>query len=137
MEPNGIQIKGQGIDLSLIDTPSYTVACTGDHIVPWEGTFKMRELHGGPVRFVLTSGGHIAGVVNPPAQSHREYWLNDDETGNPQEWLQGADKHAGSWWVDWIPWLQERSGEKVEPPKMGSRKYKPLMDAPGSYVLEK
>ncbi|HSF83639.1 MAG TPA: class I poly(R)-hydroxyalkanoic acid synthase [Anaerolineales bacterium] len=137
MEPNGIQVKGEGVDLRLIETPSYTVACTGDHIVPWEGTFKMRGLHGGPLRFVLSSGGHIAGIINPPAKSRREYWTNDDETQDPQAWLQSAENHAGSWWVDWIPWLQERSGKKVDPPKMGNRVYKPLMDAPGIYVLEK
>ncbi len=137
MEPNGIQVKGQGVDLGLISTPTYTVACTGDHIVPWEGTFKMRSLHGGPVRFALTSGGHIAGIINPPASSRRDYWLNDAETQDPQEWFEGAQHHTGSWWLDWIPWLQTRSGVVIDPPKMGSRTFKPLMDAPGSYVVEK
>jgi len=137
MEPNGIQVKGQGVDLGLITTPCYTVACTGDHIVPWEGAFKMRALHSGPVRFVLTSGGHIAGIINPPATSRRDYWVNDDKSFDPQVWFQGAEKQAGSWWSDWLPWLRARSGAMVNPPGMGSRTYKPLMDAPGSYVLEK
>lgn len=136
-EPNGIQVKGAGIDLDKITTPTYCVAAMGDHIVPWEGTFMMRELHGGSVRFILTSGGHIAGIINPPDTSRREYWTNESETNEPDEWIQNAKKHKGSWWVDWIPWLQERSRDRVSPPPMGTEEYPPVMDAPGSYVLEK
>jgi polyhydroxyalkanoate synthase len=94
-------------------------------------------LHGGTVSFVLTSGGHIAGIINPPATSRRDYWVSEDESVDPQAWFQGAEKIAGSWWADWLSWLQSRSGERIDPPKMGSRTYKPLMDAPGSFVLEK
>jgi polyhydroxyalkanoate synthase len=137
MQPNGIQVKGLGMDLGLIETPTFTVAATGDHIVAWEGAFLMRALVGGPVRFILTSGGHIAGIINPPATSRREYWTNESETSDPQEWLKGARKHKGSWWAEWIAWLQERSGEKVDPPMMGNAEFPPIMDAPGSYVLEK
>jgi polyhydroxyalkanoate synthase len=109
----------------------------GDHIVPWEGAFLIRELMSGPVRFVLTSGGHIAGIINPPKKSKREHWTNDDPTGDPEEWLNGAKKHKGSWWVDWIPWLEAHSGELVAPPSMGNQEFPAIMDAPGSYVLEK
>lgn len=136
-EPNGIQVKGLGVDLGLIKTPTFTVAATGDHIVPWEGAFLMRELVGGPVRFILTSGGHIAGIINPPAKSYREYWTNKSETSDPQEWLKGARKHKGSWWKEWLSWLQERSGEKISPPTLGNQEFPSIMDAPGSYVLEK
>jgi polyhydroxyalkanoate synthase len=136
-EPNGIQVKGLGVDLGLIETPTFTVAATGDHIVPWEGAFLMRELVGGAVRFILTSGGHIAGIINPPAKSHREYWTNESETSDAQEWLKGAKKHKGSWWGEWLLWLQERSGDQVSSPKVGNQKYPPIMDAPGNYVLEK
>ena len=135
-EPNGIKVKGVGLDLNEITTPTYVVAATGDHIVPWEGAFLMRQLQGGLVRFILTSGGHIAGIINPPEGSRREFWTNPDETTDAKEWLAGAERHHGSWWLDWIPWLQERSGDKVTPPEMGSAKYPPLMDAPGSYILE-
>jgi polyhydroxyalkanoate synthase len=136
-QPNGLEVKGLGVDLGLIKTPTFTVAATGDHIVPWEGAFLMRALVGGPVRFILTSGGHIAGIINPPARSSREYWTNEDETSDPQEWLNGAIHHKGSWWGDWIAWLEEHSGEKVQPPSMGNDAFPPIMDAPGNYVLEK
>jgi polyhydroxyalkanoate synthase len=136
-EPGGLQVKGVDVDLSKITLPAYTVAATGDHIVPWKGAFLMRELMGGPVHFVLTSGGHIAGVVNHPAKKKRQYWTNDRETTDPDIWLASATEHTGSWWEDWIPWLEERSGKKVPPPSMGSDQFEPIMAAPGAYVLEK
>lgn len=135
-EPDGLQVKGVGVDLGRIQVPTYTVAATGDHIVPWEGTFQMRKLLGGPVRFTLSSGGHIAGIINPPAESHREYWQNEDPTEDPQVWLAGAEKTQGSWWPDWFEWLSGQSGEKIPPPSLGTEQYSVLDDAPGVYVLE-
>lgn len=137
MEPGGLEVKDVAVDLGKIYTPSYTVAANNDHIVPWRGAFRIRELQGGPVRFILSEGGHIAGIINPPADEKRAYWLNEGEDVDPDEWLNGAQKYEGSWWVDWVPWLAEHSGEQVETPAMGNEEYPPLMDAPGSYVLEK
>ena len=94
---------------------------------------------GGPVRFILAESGHIAGIINHPAKGKRGYWLNaarNAQTLEPDEWLAGAEKHQGSWWVDWVPWLKKRAGKLVEPPPMGSEAYPPIMDAPGTYVLE-
>ena len=136
IKKNELTIKGVGIDLGNIKTPTYTVAALGDHIVPWEGAYLMRALLGGSVRFVLTTGGHIAGIINHPDKKRREFWTNDDETTNPNTWKAGAEHHDGSWWVDWIPWLSERSGKKVAPPSMGNEEFSPIMDAPGSYVIE-
>jgi polyhydroxyalkanoate synthase len=137
MQPNGIQVKDTGIDLGLITRPTYVVAANGDHIVPWQGAFIARELQGGPVRFILSGGGHIAGIINHPAAKKRAYWVNDDEEKDPESWLAKAEKNEGSWWVDWVPWLAERSGDQVTPPPMGNEEYPPVMDAPGTYVLEK
>jgi polyhydroxyalkanoate synthase len=136
-ESHGIEVKGVGVDLSKIMTPCYTVAATGDHIVPWKGAYQMRQLMGGPVRFVLTSGGHIAGVINHPAKQRREYWLNENETADPDVWLASAAEYKGSWWEDWCQWLAERSGREVAPPSMGNDEFTEIMDAPGTYVLEK
>jgi polyhydroxyalkanoate synthase len=139
-DPDGIKVRGVGIDTSRIRIPSYVVACERDHIVPWQGASKMRQLSGGPVRFVLAESGHIAGIINHPAQKRRGYWTNDSKdakTLGPEEWLAGATKHEGSWWVDWIPWLKRRAGKLVAPPTMGSEEYPSLMDAPGTYVLER
>jgi polyhydroxyalkanoate synthase len=136
-EPNGITLKGVGIDVTKITTPTYCVAAQGDHIVPWEGAFEMRTLVGGPVRFILAQGGHIAGIINPPADNKRAYWTNDDPTTDPEVWLGGATRHAGSWWVDWVSWLADQSGERVDPPSMGGDAFSPVVDAPGTYVLAK
>ena len=92
---------------------------------------------GGPVRFILSGGGHIAGVINPPADKKRGYLINEDERYDPDAWLAGATQHEGSWWVDWLPWLQDRSGGQAKPPATGNEAFQPIMDAPGAYVLEK
>jgi polyhydroxyalkanoate synthase len=84
----------------------------------------------------LTSGGHIAGIINHPDKSKREYWINDNNTSDPELWLQEAANHKGSWWEDWIPWLEEYSGKKITPPSVGSEQYVPIISAPGTYVLE-
>jgi polyhydroxyalkanoate synthase len=139
-EPDGIQIRGIGIDTRRITAPTYAVACDRDHIVPWRGAALMRQLHGGPVRFVLAESGHIAGVINHPAANRRAYRVNENEDAQALDvdaWLAGAEAHAGSWWPDWIAWLRERSGPQVSPPEMGGPQYPPLADAPGTYVLEK
>jgi polyhydroxyalkanoate synthase len=138
-EPGGIKIRDVGIDTQRITIPSYVVAGSTDHIVPWRGASKIGQLLGGPVRFILAESGHIAGIINHPARSKRAYWVN--ETGEAQwlgaeEWLEGATEHPGSWWVDWVPWLEQHSGKLVKPPPMGSDEFPPIMDAPGTYVLE-
>ncbi len=135
-EPGGLVIKGTPIDTRQIKTPTYCVAATGDHIVPWQGTYTMREMTGGPLRFVLTKGGHIAGIINPPGKKNRAYWTNESEDPNPDTWLAGATEHEGSWWPDWVRWLKRRSGKLVAPLKPGSEAYPALIDAPGTYVLE-
>jgi polyhydroxyalkanoate synthase len=139
LQTGELEILGARIDLGKVKTPTYAVSAASDHIVPWQGAFKIRELMGGPVRFILTEGGHIAGVVNPPhPKKKRAHWVNDDaKTADPEEWLAGAAKIVESWWTDWVPWLAERSGEMTAPPATGSQQYPPLMDAPGQYVLEK
>jgi polyhydroxyalkanoate synthase len=136
-EPGGLRVKGVGIDVGRITTPTYAVAATGDHIVPWRGAYQIRRMMGGPVRFILTEGGHIAGVINPPNRPHkRAFWISECETCGPDEWLAGSAKHLDSWWTDWTAWLAERSGERIALPPMGSAEFPPLMDAPGTYVLE-
>jgi len=138
-EPGGIQIRGVGIDTRRARMPVYAVAGESDHIVPWQGASQIRQMMGGPVRFVLAESGHIAGIINPPAAKKRGYWINETPEAQDlesDEWLSGATRYEGSWWLDWIPWLEEHGGELVEPPPMGSEAYPPLADAPGTYVLE-
>jgi len=136
-EPGGVRIHGVGLDTRRITVPTYAVAGSTDHIVPWQGAFEVRQQLGGPVRFVLAESGHIAGIINPPAARKRCYWTNDDGTESPDKWLAGATQQEGSWWPDWIAWLKEHSGKQVAPPGMGNAQYPPLVAAPGTYVLEK
>jgi polyhydroxyalkanoate synthase subunit PhaC len=93
---------------------------------------------GGNVRFVLASSGHIAGIINPPG-GKGTYWVVDAPGCfvSPEAWRQHATEHDGSWWMDWTSWLSERSGGLSPAPAMGSPTHIPLVDAPGSYVLER
>jgi len=134
----GMEMKGRRLDLGDVSQPLYLVGCIQDHICPWQQTLRIRDFVKGPVRFALSSEGHIAGIVNPPSKkSRRRYWVADIE-GNvdPQAWLGGREACSGSWWSDWAQWLAERCGPQVPAPEIGSAEYPPLGPAPGDYVLE-
>lgn len=137
--PGGLSVKGIDLVVSRISVPTYTVAGSTDHIVPWRGAYQMRNLVGEPVRFVLGDSGHIAGIINPPVPVRRGYWAGDDTVphADPDAWLAAATRHEGSWWPDWLAWLQARSGDLVPPPSMGSEAFPAIADAPGTYVLER
>ena len=139
IEPGTITLKGEAIDLGRIRQDTYAVGAEKDHIVPWDAAWRVTQLFGGEVRFVRASSGHIAGIVNPPG-GKGAYWTKeagDAPTTTPEQWLQSATRHEGSWWPDWAAWLSARSGPKGAPPRIGSAKHPPLEDAPGTYVLEK
>ena len=137
VQPGKVHLKGEALDLGRIRQDIYAVGAEKDHIVPWDTAFRITQLAGGKVRFVLASSGHIAGIINPPG-GKGTYWTNKDgHADTPERWRAAAQRHDGSWWTDWFAWLAVHSSEKVEPPSMGSEAYPPLQDAPGSYVLEK
>ncbi|QRM35736.1 alpha/beta hydrolase [Microvirga sp. VF16] len=139
IKPGKITLKGEALDLGHIRQDTYAVGAEKDHIVPWDAAWRITQLFGGNVRFVLASSGHIAGIINPPG-GKGTYWTQDENAAsasNPEEWRQRATRHEGSWWSDWTAWLAARSGRKSAPPQMGSSKYPPLQDAPGTYVLER
>ncbi len=136
IKPNKIILKGVPIDLSKIDQDVYAVAAEQDHIVPWKSAWRITQLVSGKVRFILGGSGHIAGIISPPSKA-RGYWTNDNPVKTPEEWLAGAEHHKGSWWIDWLEWLNQHSGELVAPPLVGSAAHPPIAPAPGTYVLEK
>jgi polyhydroxyalkanoate synthase subunit PhaC len=139
VKPCKIELKGEGIDIGRITLDSFAVGAEKDHIVPWDAAWRITQLFGGDVRFVLASSGHIAGIINPPG-GKGAHWTWDKEgaaASTPKKWLEGASRHEGSWWPAWTAWLTARSGAKGAPPAMGSSDHPPLQDAPGSYVLEK
>jgi polyhydroxyalkanoate synthase len=110
-------------------------------VAPWRSVHKIHYLTSVDLRFVLTSGGHNAGIVSEPGRPRRSYQALDRPAGanyiSPDDWLKLAPQHEGSWWEDWAAWLDAHSGQAVAPPAIGSADYPPLADAPGSYVLEK
>jgi polyhydroxyalkanoate synthase subunit PhaC len=138
VKPGKIRIKDEGVDLGRIKLDSYSVGAEKDHIVPWDAAWRITQLFGGDVRFVLASSGHIAGIINPPG-GKGAHWTREipKAAGSVKQWLEEAARHDGSWWPDWTAWLAARSGKKGRPPALGSADHPPLEDAPGSYVREK
>jgi polyhydroxyalkanoate synthase len=138
IEPGKVVLKGEPIDLGRVALDTYAVGAEKDHIVPWDAAWRITQLFGGRVRYVLASSGHIAGIINPPG-GKGTYWTSDADPSplTPALWRQGATRHDGSWWTDWTAWLAARSGEKGKPPATGSAAHPPLADAPGNYVLER
>ena len=138
IEPGGIEIDGVAIDLSKITVPVFILATKEDHIAPWMSTWRATRLYGGPVRFCLAESGHIAGVINPPADPPKYgYFLNSRKPASPGKWLEGATRHAGSWWPEWRKWLARHAGPQVPARIPGDGGLDVIEDAPGSYVREK
>ncbi|GGF67466.1 class I poly(R)-hydroxyalkanoic acid synthase [Terasakiella brassicae] len=134
IEPNGIELNGVPIDLRKIETPMYMISTHDDHIAPWKSTYSLTQHVSGPVKFVLGGSGHIAGIINPENSGKYGYWTNTNKPADPDKWLAGAKQNEGSWWQDWKKWIARHSGGKVDARAVGSKKHKPIEDAPGSYV---
>jgi len=134
-KPGALTVCGQKVDLGKIKAPFYIYGSREDHIVPWMAAYRSVPLIKGKRRFVLGASGHIAGVINPPAQRKRSHWTNDKLPDDAQAWFDGATEHAGSWWPDWAAWLKAQSGGQVAAPRTyGSRAFKAIEPAPGRYV---
>ncbi|GAA1267030.1 class II poly(R)-hydroxyalkanoic acid synthase [Pseudonocardia aurantiaca] len=139
--PGGAAILGTDIDLAKVTVDSYVVAGIADHICPWQSCYRSTQLLGGRSRFVLSTNGHIAALVNPPSNPKSSYQTTADDAGNPpdpRDWLEVAKTEQGSWWPDFSAWLADRSGaEKLAPDGLGSTRFNELGSAPGSYVLDR
>ena len=126
------------LDLTKVKTPSYIQAGREDHIAPAASVWKIRDHFKGPLKFVLAGSGHIAGVVNPPAQMKYQYWLNDDaNVQSLDEFIEGATETKGSWWPDWQIWLSQLSPKTIAAKGAripGNGSLKAIEDAPGTYV---
>jgi polyhydroxyalkanoate synthase len=132
-----IKLGGVKLDLKKVRLPVYNLATREDHIAPAKSVFLGAQAFGGPMRFVLSGSGHIAGVVNPVSKAKYQYWTGDKPSGDVETWIKHATEHPGSWWPDWLAWLKEQNDKKVKARKPGGGKLKPIEDAPGSYVRVK
>ena len=136
--PGAITVLGVPIDLGRITVDSYVVAGIADHITPWESCYRRARLFGGTTRFVVSTSGHIAALVNPPGNAKASFHTNDELTSDAKVWLKGSEVHQGTWWTDLGLWLDERCGEQRPAPKeLGSHGLSVLAEAPGTYVFDK
>ena len=128
------EIDGDRLDPGLVNIDTYVLAAVDDHIVPWTSGYKTTQLLGGKSRFVLSSSGHIAGIVNPP-NPKAKHWVNDSLPADPHEWKANAQIVNATWWQDWTAWIAERGGPMVSHRiTLGNEDYPPIEKAPGSYV---
>ncbi|MDE1901464.1 MAG: class I poly(R)-hydroxyalkanoic acid synthase [Alphaproteobacteria bacterium] len=128
--PDALRMLDTPLDLGIIETPSFLLATREDHIAPWTSVYAATQIYKGPVTFVLSGSGHIAGVVNPPDAGKYDYWTHTACPENAEAWLAAAAHHKGSWWPAWARWLDQYAGETVPARAVISG----LEDAPGSYV---
>ncbi|HTR16262.1 MAG TPA: alpha/beta fold hydrolase [Acetobacteraceae bacterium] len=135
-------VDGRPVSVSDIRIPFFVVGTETDHVAPWRSVHKLHLLNDGEITFVLTSGGHNAGIVSEPGHPHRRYRIMtrpaEGRYIGPEEWVQTARQREGSWWPAWSEWLDRHSGAPVPPPPLGdaAKGYPALEPAPGHYVLE-
>lgn len=135
--PGGMTLLGTPLDLSKTAVPAYVVGAETDHLVPWRAAYQTTRLLGGEATFVLSGGGHIQHLVNPPGNPKARYRTGPRPSGEPGDWLAATTAHQGTWWGHWAQWVHARGGDEREAPATpGSRKYPPLGPAPGEYVRQ-
>lgn len=134
---SGYAIAGERIDIGRIGCDAFVVGAVTDHLTPWKACYRTAQMLDAPTTFVLSNGGHVAALVNPPGNPKAFHWLGDELPADADAWLEATEKRPGSWWESWTDWCAERSGPRVPAPQeLGSGDYLPLADAPGDYVRE-
>jgi len=137
VRPGGASMLGSPVDLAAIDRDNYQIAGITDHICPWQSCYRSTQLLGGRTRFVLSTSGHIAAMVNPPGNEKARYQIAKQCPEDPQQWLHWAETCHGSWWPDYASWLAERCGEeRAAPAEPGGGGLAPIGEAPGTYVYD-
>jgi polyhydroxyalkanoate synthase len=136
--------QGQPVDLSAIRAPMFVVGTETDHVAPWKSVYKVRALtRSSDYTFLLTSGGHNAGIISGPEHPRRRHrllhWDNPNDALSPDEWMAQAEQRPNSWWPTWEQWLTHHSSAGWTPPLQGNAHagYAPIEDAPGQYVRQK
>jgi polyhydroxyalkanoate synthase subunit PhaC len=132
--PGKLKIGKRPIDLSAIPTPLWFVSLKDDHVATWESTYRGALQFRSPKRFILGGSGHNAGTINPPAAKKHGYWTNAAFPDDPKVWLEGAERHEGSWWTEWSRWLVTEGGPAVPARPVANGPLPVLEPAPGSYA---
>ena len=131
-KPGGITLDGTPIDLRKITTPTFILGTKEDHIAPWKSAYRATQLYGGPVEFVLSASGHMAGVISAPGSKYG-HWTNSSNPATADEWFKTATERRSSWWPHWNEWVTTFSGGQVAARTPGEG-LSVIEDAPGSYV---
>ena len=130
-----LEVLGTPVDLRRVTVDTYVTGATTDHLTPWRGCYQTTQLLSGKSRFVLSNAGHIASLINPPGNPKAHFFAGPEPGPDPDHWLAGAERQAGTWWDDWTVWVTDRSGaEQKAPAKLGSRRHRPTEPAPGVYI---
>jgi polyhydroxyalkanoate synthase len=137
IEPGKATMLGTPVDLSTVTVDSYVTAGIADHLCPWQACYRTTQLLGGESRFILSTSGHIASLVNPPGNPKSTFQVAESTPADTQKWLAQAETVKGSWWPDFMTWLGERAGEDVPAPSSLGGDLEELAPAPGSYVFDK
>ena len=138
MVGEGFEILGETLHIRDVDVPICAIGCDTDHIAPWRNCYQgFQQTSSKDRTFIMSGSGHIAGIVNPPHKKKYGFFTNEDTGLTASDWLEGADKHEGSWWPHWESWLKKRSGKMVAARKPGDSCHPALCPAPGSYVVAK
>ena len=130
-----MQLAGKTLALKDIKIPIYNLATREDHIAPAKSVFLGSGLFGGPVDFVVTGSGHIAGVVNPPDRGKYQYWSGGKVEGDYEDWMDRAVETPGSWWPHWQKWIERQDDRRVPARRPGGDQMNAIEEAPGSYVM--
>ncbi|MDQ2729614.1 MAG: alpha/beta fold hydrolase [Actinomycetota bacterium] len=136
-EPGASAMLGSPVDLSSVKTDSYVVAGIADHICPWQNCYQSSQMLGGDTRFVLSTAGHVASIVNPPDNPKARFRVAPSTPESADEWMEAAQEQQGSWWVDYQQWLADRSGDRRSAPtSVGNSRFPVESAAPGTYVFD-
>jgi polyhydroxyalkanoate synthase len=136
------KVEGRPVSISSIRPPLFVVGTEKDHVAPWKSVYKIHLQADTPITFVLTSGGHNAGIISEPGHPHRQYrvstHLDRAAYRDPDTWYETTPIKQGSWWPEWQAWLKSKSSPECEaPPALGGNAFTALCDAPGTYVMAK
>jgi polyhydroxyalkanoate synthase subunit PhaC len=138
VEPDAATMIDTPVDLGKVDADSYVVAGVADHICPWQSCYQSTQLLGGVSRFVLSTSGHIAALVNPPGNPRASFQAGDRPGVDAERWTRTTERQSGSWWPDYASWLTARSGRSKRAPRtLGGRGFEPREPAPGTYVFDR